>query len=313
MKHVVPYSLFEDKSVNAERQEFLAQLQDKFDELDIEWQNLATARSQKLGTVELHLSPKDAWEFVTRSGWDNAMSPKARAKFDHTVQSVQNSKLADDLSSSPLPGSIQVYVLSAGMRGVGSTGRPAVSPFYSFGEGTDRAKGSFQAFLIRELAGLLTKIKIRKVRSCTDPAELRKYVSDPDWMVRSEVAQHPSASADLLAKLTTDRNEMVQRNVASNLKTPVDSLVRLSKKKEDDVVTLVAKNPNSPIETLAQLAGHPNSGVRYYVAMNPSSPVDVVVKLSRDKDEIVSNTAKHNPNFPEDLTDWALGGDDSWL
>lgn len=52
---------------------------------------------------------------------------------------------------------------------------------------------------------------------------------------------------------------------------------------------------------------------RWALARDPNAPAEALVQLSRDVNTDVRQAAEENSNFPEDLTWWALGGDDSWL
>lgn len=83
-----------------------------------------------------------------------------------------------------------------------------------------------------------------------------------DVFLRIAVAQNPSASPELLAKLSMDADCLVRGNAARHPNTPMDILVKLAGDDEASARGGVARNRNAPPEVLATLTKDSSAYVR---------------------------------------------------
>jgi hypothetical protein len=119
------------------------------------------------------------------------------------------------------------------------------------------------------------------------------YLSEIDWYY---AAQHPNASASMLAWLSKYGGDDVLHEVASNPNTPP---VVLEKLFNEGHYVYVANNPNLPTKLLELFALNDEEYLRSTAARNPKTPPDLLKKLSHDK--ALGADIAANPEAPVSL------------
>ena len=116
------------------------------------------------------------------------------------------------------------------------------------------------------------------------------------YSILGNVAENPSATKEMLVKLSYVDIAYVRVAVAENKNTPKNVLVRLSVDTAHGVRERVAQNPNTPIEILVRFASEKFPKLRAGVAHNISAPVEVLDKLSKDENSTVRKNVASNPS-----------------
>lgn len=131
----------------------------------------------------------------------------------------------------------------------------------------------------------------------------------------STEARNPNTSPERLAEIIFEDPPapLVAMMAAANPNAPIEAIIAASHSEWGAIREGAARNRKTPTFILDKLGLDNNSTVRYTVANNPSTSVETLVRLAQDKNESVRNAALRNPKTPSDITDWAIGGDDSWL
>jgi Leucine rich repeat variant len=98
---------------------------------------------------------------------------------------------------------------------------------------------------------------------------------DPDGDVPIEVAKHPDAPAELLARLASNQSWRLREAVGAHPRTPPEALASLATDSDRDVRRAVAGNPSLASEIREQLVNDADITVRRIALVHPSTPDDV--------------------------------------
>ena len=111
----------------------------------------------------------------------------------------------------------------------------------------------------------------RKGRKC-------KLADDPDFCVRSSVAENPSASGRVLRKLAHDID--ARKRVSVNPSTPAEVLTILATCDDWGIHCHVASHPSTPTDTLWNLYRNDHRNIKWSLGVNPSAPIEMLEQLS---------------------------------
>ena len=126
---------------------------------------------------------------------------------------------------------------------------------------------------------------------------LEEIIESKDEDYCRSVAENPSATEEILNKLSMMDSYYVREAVATNPNTDGKTLSALSKSEERCVIEKVASNPNTPLKTLKGLvATHIHFNVLSAVAKNPSIDEEIISNLL--KKPCLHAALMSNPKIP---------------
>ena len=103
-----------------------------------------------------------------------------------------------------------------------------------------------------------------KVFLTTDVAELGRYLSDVDDVVRFAAARNPRLLPDQMKELARDPRPMIRLTVVENPLTPLDILRQLAADNNSIVRRWIPNNPNADDALISQLENDPVAGVQEF-------------------------------------------------
>ena len=144
------------------------------------------------------------------------------------------------------------------------------------------------------------------------------------------IAKNPSATPELLRKLSASCDFTTRLHVTLNPNTPTDILLELGRSFPEQLLRnpryplLLQENPNLlagtlqnllkleglPVYVLEKFAKHQNVWVRAEIAINANTPVTILEELARDRDTVRQSVA-HNLNAPKSILQ-ELAKDINW-
>ncbi len=129
---------------------------------------------------------------------------------------------------------------------------------------------------------------------------LKQLAQEPE--LYPELAQNPSASSRLLARIVEAGNHWLCSKVAGNPATPPALLGKLANQEAPTIDRALAQNPQIPPTLLAVLAQRPDPETRLGVARHPATPGWVLVEMSKGAlDEEIRDALAWHPNVPGKL------------
>jgi hypothetical protein len=129
---------------------------------------------------------------------------------------------------------------------------------------------------------------------------LKRLSQEPE--LYPELAQNPSASSRLLARIVEAGNHWLCSKVAGNPATPDVLLAKLAIQEAPTIDRALAQNPNLPPNLLAVLSRRLDPETRLAVARHPATPCSALVEMCQGQlDEHLRDALAWHPNMPGKL------------
>ena len=126
---------------------------------------------------------------------------------------------------------------------------------------------------------------------------LQQLSKSSDWLIRTDVANNPNASASLLTQmLKNNDNNSLAFAILSHPNATVGMLIQFANSKSSMTRSAVASSPNTPIDILIKLSEDSDCFVRRYVAENKNTPTKALKHLTKDVDPDVCRAAQYTLN-----------------
>lgn len=126
---------------------------------------------------------------------------------------------------------------------------------------------------------------------------LQQLSKSSDWLIRTDVANNPNASASLLTQmLKNNDNNSLAFAILSHPNVTLGMLTQFADSKSYMIRGAVASSPNTPINILIKLSEDSDDLVRRYVAENKNTPTKVLKRLIKDTNLGVRQEAQYRLN-----------------
>lgn len=121
---------------------------------------------------------------------------------------------------------------------------------------------------------------------------LQQLSKSSDWLICTDVANNPNASASLLTQMLKN-DASLAFVILSHPNATLGMLTQFANSKSPMTRSAVASSPNTPADILIKLSEDSDSLVRGYVAENKNAPTKVLKRLTKDVNPGVCQAAQY--------------------